>query len=66
MCDVGENEIENDDFLKWLSKRIDKHHFNVVKAHQSNTKTRERKKKVKIHQAIFNTWHEHSVITVER
>ena len=47
VCDVGENEIENDDFLKWLSKRIDKHHFNVVKARQSNTKTRERKKKLR-------------------
>ena len=52
-------KIENDDFLKWLSKRIDKRHFNVVKALQSNTKIAE------IRHAVFNTWHEHSVVAID-
>ena len=43
LCDVGDNETENDDFLKWLSKRIDKGHFNVVKS--SPVKHRDKRKK---------------------
>ena len=67
VCAVGDNEIENDDFLKWLSKRIGKCHFNVAKALQSNTKIRGRKRKnVEICQAVFNTWHEYSVVTIDR
>ena len=53
--------------MKWLSKRIDKCHFNVVKALQPNAETRGRKRKnVEICQAVFNTWHEHFVVTIDR
>ena len=53
--------------MKWLSKRIDKFYFNVVKALQPNAETRGRKiKNVEICQAVFNTWHEHFVVTIDR
>ena len=68
ICEVKDSDLNDDDFLQWLSNRIDKRYENVLKVMQSDEVERRgrRGKTLETCQAIFNIWHEFSIVTVDR
>ena len=63
----GEN-LNNEDFARWLSKRLSKRYINVFNAmkYKGDNRKGRKPKSLEERQAIHNTWSLYSIVTVNR
>ena len=61
--------MDDDDFVLWLSKRLRKRKSVLLKAMDfdcEHDQQGHKKKSLEVRQAIFDTWNQFSVVTVDR
>ena len=71
VCSIEEKDIGDEDFMKWLCKRIKKRYDRIMQSLKSHVTGNDRRKlnailPIETRQKIFDTWHEHSIFTVDR
>ena len=68
VCNIDDDSLDDDEFMRWLSKRKEKR-YNVMKAMKSRkceARGSRTAKDLMTHQAIYHTWHDFSKVTVDR